>query len=300
MALRGFIPGAPVRPAEPEPRPDDPASLVVVLVLLCAAVGVVVMAVVGRVRRSARAPAASGSRPDWLRGDSGRPTWRVALVAFASVLAWLALAAWLNRWSIGVEVDPPAAGTSGAEESTGDAPEIGSDTAPPVDTPPSPQDSGTDLIDWFTAATVVFLVVLAVGTLLARRRVPRAEYDAPASDDPVAPVREDSENLARAAELGLAEVEDPDREPRKAIIACYAAMERELARTPDAAPRDFDTASEVLARAVDHHAVRPGAATRLVDLFDEARFSPHVMDEGHRETAVAVLTEVLADMQGRL
>jgi hypothetical protein len=83
-----------------------------------------------------------------------------------------------------------------------------------------------------------------------------------------------------------------------AIIACYIAMERELARVPGAAPQDFDTASEVLARAVDQRALRPGAATRLVDLFEEARFSPHVMNEGHRATAVGVLNQVLAEMRG--
>ena len=54
---------------------------------------------------------------------------------------------------------------------------------------------------------------------------------------------------------------------------------RSCRRLPDAMPQDFDTASEVLARAVAHHALGPDSATQLVDLFDEARFSPHVMTE---------------------
>ena len=64
-----------------------------------------------------------------------------------------------------------------------------------------------------------------------------------------------SESLVRAAELGLAEMTDLSREPREAIIACYAAMERELANVPDAVPQAFDTATEVLARAVEHDAL---------------------------------------------
>jgi hypothetical protein len=76
-------------------------------------------------------------------------------------------------------------------------------------------------------------------------------------------------------------------------------MERELARMPEIVPQDFDTASEVLARAVDHHALQPDSATQLVDLFDEARFSPHVMNEGHREIAVQVLQRVLAELEAR-
>ena len=79
---------------------------------------------------------------------------------------------------------------------------------------------------------------------------------------------------------------DLSREPREAIIACYAAMERELANVPGAVPQDFDTPTEVLARAVEHHALHADNAVQLVNLFDEARFSPHVMNEGHRDVAV--------------
>ena len=103
-----------------------------------------------------------------------------------------------------------------------------------------------------------------------------------------------TESLARAAEVGLAEIGDLSREPREAIIACYAAMERELTRVPGAVPQDFDTPSEVLARAVDHHALGPTARQQLVELFEEARFSPHVMNEGHRDAGGAACCSVVA------
>lgn len=281
----------------PEPQPDNPASIIVVIVMLFSAIGVVVLAVVGRVRRRGAVAAAAAEVPDWLRRDAGRSTWRAALIAFAVIIAWLALAAWLGRLSGGPAVAPPALDQPGR---TANGSENPTQAVPPVDNPTPPDSDGTDLSGWFVAATVVFLLVLTVGSIIERRRAPRPAAPGLAAPAPAKQDTDDeSENLARAAELGLAEVEDPDREPRKAIIACYAAMEREFARTPDAAPREFDTASEVLARAVDHHALRPGTATRLVDLFDEARFSPHVMNEGHRETAVNVLTDVLAEMRSR-
>ena len=103
----------------------------------------------------------------------------------------------------------------------------------------------------------------------------------------------------RAAEVGLAAMTDLSREPRAAIIACYAAMERELANVPGAVPQDFDTPTEVLARAVEHGALRADNAVELVNLFEEARFSPHVMNEGHRETAVRVLELVLGEITPR-
>ena len=105
------------------------------------------------------------------------------------------------------------------------------------------------------------------------------------------------ESLVRAAELGLAEMTDLSREPREAIIACYAAMERELANVPGAVPQEFDTPTEVLARAVEHHALQADNAIQLVNLFEEARFSPHVMNEGHRQVAVDVLGLVLAELR---
>ncbi len=156
------------------------------------------------------------------------------------------------------------------------------------------------MLGYFYGMTVVFLLILVAGTIVASRRQRRPDSPGPSAldeDGEPAVARDRSDSLARAAEVGLAEVGDLSREPRKAIIACYAAMERQLSLLPDAAPRDFDTASEVLARAVEHHALAPDSATQLVDLFDEARFSPHVMDEGHRDAAVAVLTQVLGELR---
>jgi hypothetical protein len=136
------------------------------------------------------------------------------------------------------------------------------------------------------------------GTAIASRRQRRA---ATWTGDGLAPEGPSqagaTESLARAAEVGLAEIGDLSREPREAIIACYAAMERELSHVPGAAPLDCDTPSEVLARAVNRHALNADSATQLVELFEEARFSPHVMNEGHRDAAVDALRLVLADLR---
>lgn len=293
VALRGYVPGA--EPRTPEPVADGPLALTVVVGLLVTAVGVVAIAVIARLRNRAAAAPRVAERPDWLRGDRGKPTWRVALIVFGSILGWLLLSMLLARLG------------GGATDVTS-APDAMPTAASPAPEPAVPAaaaarpDPGAGLLEYFYGATVVFLFVIVAGSLVAARRQRRLT---PASPGPfggdVGPDPDaGSESLARAAEVGLAEVGDLSREPRKAIIACYAAMERELSLLPDAAPRDFDTASEVLARAVDHHALGPGSATQLVDLFEEARFSPHVMDEGHRDAAVAVLTNVLDELRSRV
>ncbi|WP_231127180.1 DUF4129 domain-containing protein, partial [Mycobacterium colombiense] len=145
---------------------------------------------------------------------------------------------------------------------------------------------------------VLGAVARTVRMLLRRRWRPAAPViaDEPAESPAPAPR---SESLARAAERGLAEMTDLSREPREAIIACYAAMERELAQVPGAVPQEFDTPTEVLARAVEHHALHADNAGQLVNLFAEARFSPHVMNEGHRDIAVGVLRLVLDELGSR-
>ena len=74
-------------------------------------------------------------------------------------------------------------------------------------------------------------------------------------------------------------------------------MEHALASAPGAAPQESDTPSEVLARAVEHEAIQAGSATELVTLFAEARFSTHVMNEGHREAAERALRLVLDELR---
>ena len=294
-ALRGYIPGAET-PQRGAPA-DDPVALAVVVGLLVGAVAVIVLAVLARLRHRTSTPPRPAGASDWLRDASGgRPTWRVVLIAFALIAGWLLLTMLLGRLGGG-----PSSQSSGP----GPAAPTATSSAHPPDAAPPPapqaQPSHANLLGYFYGATVVFLGVIVVGTVVGsrrRRRTQGSPLGGPAED--TAPRLETgSESLARAAEVGLAEVEDLTREPRKAIIACYAAMERQLALLPDAAPRDFDTASEVLARAVEHQALAPDSATALVDLFDEARFSPHVMNEGHRDEAVAVLTQVLDELRSR-
>jgi hypothetical protein len=204
-------------------------------------------------------------------------------------VAWL-LALWLLSRFVGPHgIDQPQSAAQSAVP------------APPNNAPrpPGSQDDGTDrdVLRYLIASTVVLLVMIVAGELVVRRRrgvEPRIDVPSPISG-PISAVAASS--LARAAESGLAEIEDPNREPRQAIIACYAAMERELRHFPGAAPQDFDTPTEVLARAVDHHALHVDHAAELVNLFEEARFSPHVMTEEHRSRALRVLQVVLADMR---
>jgi hypothetical protein len=286
-ALRGYLPG--VQRADRPPQQSG-ASLVYVAVLLSVSLVIVAVALIARMRDPQRAASSASPLPKAFSDGGGRPAWRVMLIVATVLLVWLVMA-WLLSQLIGPhQIDQPQS----LPTATGPAP-----TGSAAQRPGS-QDNGSDrdVLRYLIASTVALLVMIVAAAVVTRRR--RAAGTAVGAARPLgesAPVAAAATSLVRAAEIGLAEIEDPDHEPRQAIIACYAAMERELQRHPGAIPQDFDTPTEVLARAVQHHALHADNAAELVNLFEEARFSPHVMTETHRSRAVDVLQLVLADMR---
>lgn len=279
LALRGYLPGA--RPA-PERAPTDPTlSLVAVVALVAVALAVLAFAVL--TRRPA-VPTSAEFRPTARPGAPGELRAKWVLIALGVLLGWLVLIVVISR--LGVQTSQPPTATP----SPGPPP-------PGVVEPEPPDSMGGDnrLLPYFIGTTLILLLILAIGAIAqVNRRQPAIRVDEGAEP----PQRPGPQTLVRAAELGLAEMGDAGRDPRTAIIACYAAMERGLAHAPGAVPLESDTPSEVLARAVDHHAVSASGATELVQLFTEARFSPHVMTEVHRDSAVAALQDVLAELRG--
>ena len=290
-SLRGYLPGVD-RAARPSP-PDSGASLLYVIAMLGVSVVIVGVAIIVRLRDPRRtAPSATGLSERFSDGR-GRPSWRVLVIGAAVLVAWL-LAVWLLSHFVALNIggQPPTAPPS-------TAPTPGTNAS----RPPQPPDVGPDrdVLHYLIAATAalgVLLAVSTVGAVVAARRRRVAEPPSFAAELPrPATAPSTSESLVRAAEVGLAEIGDRSRDPRAAIIACYAAMERELSRVPGAVPQDFDTPTEVLARAVENHALHVDSAAELVNLFEEARFSPHVMSEAHRTSALGVLQLVLADLR---
>jgi Domain of unknown function (DUF4129) len=84
-------------------------------------------------------------------------------------------------------------------------------------------------------------------------------------------------------------------EPRTAIIACYAAMERGFAAA-GSAPAMADTPAEVLARARRAGLVKPEPAEALTGLFRRARYSTYPMTSADSQVAADALTEMRTDL----
>lgn len=291
-ALRGYLPA---RHDAVRSESGGRAALFFVVAALAVSLALIAIAVVARLR-DPRAPApTAGALSDMLGTGRGRPSWRVLLIGLAVIVAWVLVVTLLARL-LGHGFAPAASQPPAGDAAASTPPPA----PPPQQRPHRPRDGSQNMLEILLACTVAMLVMFVAGTVATARR--RSRPVAPAvADEPAqspAPAAR-SESLARAAERGLAEMTDLSREPREAIIACYAAMERELAHVPGAVPQEFDTPTEVLARAVEHHALQADNAVQLVNLFAEARFSPHVMNEGHRDMAVRVLQLVLDELGSR-
>ena len=288
-ALRGYFPAH-----DPASRPEPGggrAALMFVIAALSATLTLMAIAVIARLRDPRQVAPSAGDLSDMLGRDTRRPSWRVVLIALAVIVAWILLATLLSQLVFPHDID-----TAIQDSST--PPRVPDATASPPKR--QPQNNNGDMLGILLASTVPLILIIFAGSIVAARRrwrPPAAGVVDEYVETPAPPTR--SESLARAAELGLAEIGDLSREPREAIIACYAAMERELANVPGAVPQDFDTPTEVLARAVERHALHADNAVQLVNLFAEARFSPHVMNEGHREEAVRILQLVLDELSHR-
>ena len=86
------------------------------------------------------------------------------------------------------------------------------------------------------------------------------------------------------------------RDPRAAVIACYARMER-FFRAEGLRRLPSDTPLEFIARALRAHKVDGPSPLGLTRLFELARFSDHSVDETMRADALAALEDVRARLE---
>lgn len=145
--------------------------------------------------------------------------------------------------------------------------------------------SGSQVWPLITGMAIAILVVVALAVLSRRRR----------------PARTVSPRQRRAATLLASLTAGSDAlgaggEPRAAIIACYAAMERGFAAA-GSAPALADTPAEVLVRATRAGLVRPGPAETLTGLFRRARYSTNPMTGADSLLAAGALAQMRSDLE---
>jgi hypothetical protein len=153
--------------------------------------------------------------------------------------------------------------------------------------PIASSSSITSVLYGLLIALAVAAVVLGVVVALRHRRAAPVLPPGEAVFDPV--------GLRAAVTSGREALRELD-DARAAIIACYVAMERSLAKK-GAARAAADTPDELLARATAEGIVHGAAASRLTRLFYEARFSRHPLTGTDRERAARALDELADELR---
>jgi hypothetical protein len=139
---------------------------------------------------------------------------------------------------------------------------------------------------WLPLLVIAALVLAAyLAWRLSRKRRLLAEHE----DETVA------ETLAQAIDDTLEDLRR-ERDPRRAIIAAYARMERALAAFGIPRRRD-ETQQEYLGRILGGLEVDTAAIQRLTELFTQAKFSHHEVGETMKEEAIDALEQTRDELR---
>jgi Domain of unknown function (DUF4129) len=153
--------------------------------------------------------------------------------------------------------------------------------------PPASGRASRDLhVSWpAVAATVAVLTVIVLAFGIARRRMlaTRARPRIAAAAALTQVLDETLDDLRR------------ERDPRRAVIAAYARMERALeryglGRAPSEAPEEY------LRRVLGELEASGASVERLTGLYAWAKFSPHEVDGGMQDEAIAALVALRSEL----
>jgi hypothetical protein len=135
----------------------------------------------------------------------------------------------------------------------------------------------------FAAVTGIALAVLIIASTAAAIAVRRSrrETDAP---------NEEGDAVLLALDQSLEDLRG-ELDVRRAVVACYARMEKALA-SGGQGRRPHETPVEYLGRVLERVAAEPGR--RLTELFERAKFSLEQMGERDKNRAIAALEALRA------
>ncbi|MGX7676243.1 DUF4129 domain-containing protein [Plantactinospora sp. DSM 117369] len=226
-----------------------------------------------------------------------RTLWPLAAVAGLLALAALAAA----HSSIGfTRVEPPADIVPTFEQQ---APPAGLDQ--PTDTP-APGQPGNYLPGWVPlvgtvlCGAVVVAVLVALLWALARDLLRRRRGLARPGARKLRSAEQTAEEVVAALDAGLVDLSDTDADPRKAVIACWVRLEQ-AAAAAGVERRPGDTPTDLVTRLLGGG--RPVSADVLAafaDVYREARYATHTVDERMRAQALAALRRLRTELTSRV
>jgi hypothetical protein len=172
-------------------------------------------------------------------------------------------------------------------------------TATPGGTQPPEAASG--LPDWVGTAALVVLGLVGVvvigiaGYALVRDQARRRARKAGRRTQPRRDQPRTAEELVAALDAGLEELSDTDRDPRRAVIACWVRLEQAAAAA--GTPRHpGDSPTDLVGRLLNEQRVDAQVLAALLDVYRQARYATHTVDDQMRRQARSALERLRADL----
>ena len=173
----------------------------------------------------------------------------------------------------------------------------------PLETPggePAPgAGAPAGLPDW--VGTVALVVLAVAGLVLVAlvvwaivrdraRRGSRGTRPAPAVAEP-----RTAEDLVAALDASLEELSDADRDPRRAVIACWVRLEQ-AAAAAGTRRHAGDSPTDLVGRLLREQRVDAGVLAALLEVYRQARYATHTVDDQMRRQARTALERLRADL----
>lgn len=215
------------------------------------------------------------------------------LAALVGLLLLAALAATrstpqLERIQPKVDVVPTL-----AERPPGETPPSALPAAPPEVSGGLPDAAGPIALAVLGVLAIILLglVVVALVRDALRRRGGRIVRRRPVT--PAVPTT--AEDLVAALDAGLLDLSDTDVDPRRAVIACWVRLEQAAADA--GTPRHpGDTPTDLVGRLLTEQNVDASALAALAEIYREARYATHTVDDRMRAGARSALQRLRADL----
>ncbi|HET8682347.1 MAG TPA: DUF4129 domain-containing protein [Micromonosporaceae bacterium] len=223
-----------------------------------------------------------------------RPWWPP--LAVAGLLAAAGAAAVLSSPSV---TEVPLTTPSGDTASFGGPPPSEMPPAPPPTDPGAA--SGGALPAWVMSVALVVCLVAAAAVvlpllyILLRAAVSVRRGALPVDHTPTAPPAPRREEVLAAVDAGLADLSDADRDPRRAVIACWVRLEQ-AAASAGTPRRPGDTSTDLVLRVLDAHRVDRRVLDQFAALYREARYATHPVGERERGQAQSALRQLRGEL----
>ena len=223
----------------------------------------------------------------------------------AAVRRWWPLAAVLALLfvtSLAATRSKPQLDQIAAEEAPATDPPLLPTTAPSASAGAQQRpEAASGLPEWLGTAALVLLGVVAlivVGIVVralvrdqTRRRVRGSGRPLPRRHQP-----RTADELVAALDAGLEELSDTDRDPRRAVIACWVRLEQAAAAA--GTPRHpGDSPTDLVGRLLNEQRVDAGVLAALLEVYRQARYATHTVDDQMRQQARSALQRLRTDFE---